>query len=162
NDSKKREWIEARVVNDAGILGHYVADAANPHHTTIHYNGWTGINPNGYTKFTQEPNQGIHYRFEEEFVKTHIQLKDVLPLIGEKARLIENPREEIWKYLRNSNSLVEQVYILDKREKFNAETTSAEHKKFVSERLAAGAQMLRDLWWTAWVTSEPSLSPATI
>src|SRR5262249_7356958 len=111
NDSKKREWIEARVVNDAGILGHYVADAANPHHTTIHYNGWTGINPNGYTKFTQEPNQGIHYRFEEEFVKTHIQLKDVLPLIGEKARLIENPREEIWKYLRNSNSLVEQVYI---------------------------------------------------
>ncbi|HEU0183874.1 MAG TPA: nuclease, partial [Blastocatellia bacterium] len=62
----------------------------------------------------------------------------------------------------SSNALVEQLYILDKQEKFGAETKSPEHKKFVSERLAAGAQMLRDLWWTAWVTSAPSPAPAPI
>ena len=71
----------------------------------------------------------------------------------------KTPREEIWRYLQSSNKLVEQLYILDKQEKFNATTKSPEHKKFVSERLAAGTQMLRDLWWTAWVTSDPKLTP---
>jgi hypothetical protein len=158
-DPNKRSWIEQRIINDAGVLGHYVSDAANPHHTTIHYNGWSGENPKNYTAFTREQNQGIHYRFEELYVQTHIQLNDALPLVG-KERVIAKPREEIWNYIRSSNALVEQLYILDKQEKFNAETKSPEHKKFVSGRLAAGAQMLRDLWWTAWVTSAPSPTPA--
>lgn len=158
-DAKQRRWIEERIINDAGILGHYVADAANPHHTTIHYNGWSGDNPKGYTVFTREPNQGFHYRFEEEFVGAQIKLNDVLPLVGAPARVLERPRQEIWDYLRQANKLVEQLYILDKQQKFNAATTSAEHKKFASERLAAGAQMLRDLWWTAWLTSAPATAP---
>ena len=160
-DPNKRKWIEQRIINDAGILGHYVSDVANPHHTTIHFNGWSGDNPKGYTAFTREPNQGIHYRFEVLYVQTHIQLNDVAPLVG-KERVIEKPREEIWNYIRSSNALVEQLYILDKQEKFNAETKSPEHKKFVSGRLAVGAQMLRDLWWTAWVTSAPAAAPALI
>jgi hypothetical protein len=154
-NSNRRRWIEQRIINDAGILGHYVTDVANPLHTTIHYNGWSGDNPKGYTTFTRE--NGIHYRFEELYVQTHIQLNDALPLIG-AARVIEKPREEIWNYLRASNTLVEQLYILDKQEPFDDKTVSLEHKKFVSARLAAGAQMLRDLWWTAWVTSA---QPAT-
>src|SRR5262249_34055357 len=43
-----KPWIEQRIIDDAGILGHFVADASNPAHTTVHYNGWTGANPNGY------------------------------------------------------------------------------------------------------------------
>lgn len=157
-DSNKRKWIEQRIINDAGILGHYVSDAANPHHTTIHYNGWSGANPKGYTTYTRE--NGIHYRFEELYVQSHIQINDVAPLVG-APRVIEKPREEIWNYLRSSNALVEQLYILDKQEPFGDKTASPEHKKFVSARLAAGAQMLRDLWWTAWVTSAPAPVAAT-
>lgn len=160
-DSNKRKWIEQRIVNDAGILGHYVSDVANPHHTTIHYNGWSGANPNGYTVFTREPNQGIHQRFEEIFVGAKINVNDVLPLVNEKPLVIEKPREEIWNYLRASNKLVEPLYILDKKEPFSATNNSPEHKKFVSERLAAGAQMLRDLWWTAWVTSAAATTAQT-
>jgi hypothetical protein len=151
----RRGWIEQRILNDAGILGHYVTDLSNPHHTTIHFNGWSGDNPKGYAVFTREPDQGIHYRFEELYVKTHIQLNDFLPLIG-APRVLETPREDIWRYLRSANQRVETLYALDKQEPFNDQTRSAEHKKFVSERLAAGAQMLRDLWWTAWATSEPA------
>ncbi|NOT59431.1 MAG: nuclease [Acidobacteria bacterium] len=154
-DGRKRRWIEERIINDAGVLGHYVTDAANPHHTTIHYNGWSGENPKGYAVFTREPNQGIHYRFEEQYVQTHIGLADFAPLIAAKPRVYDNAREAIWQHIRDSNKLVEPLYILDKQQAFNDKTTSAEHKKFVSERLANGAQMLRDLWWTAWVTSDP-------
>ncbi len=157
-DVQKRKWIEQRIINDAGILGHFVSDGANPHHTTIHFNGWTGDNPKGYTTYSRE--RGIHYRFEEEYVGAQIKLSDVLPLITENARVIENPRLEIWKYLRSSNTLVEQLYILDKKDLFGAANTSPEHKKFVSGSLAVGAQMLRDLWWTAWVTSDPAMTPA--
>jgi hypothetical protein len=159
-DARKRRWIEERILNDAGILGHYVSDTANPHHTTIHYNGWSGDNPKGYTVYTNEPDQGFHYRFESLYVESHIQLNDLLPLIAGQARVIEKPREAIWEHIRNSNKLVEQLYILDKQEPFNAATKGAEHKNFTSERLATGAQMLRDLWWTAWVTSDPKLTPS--
>lgn len=155
-DANKRKWIEQRIINDAGILGHYVTDSANPHHTTIHYNGWSGANPNGYTVFSRE--RGIHFRFEEEFVSAKISLNDILPLVSATPRVVEKPREELWEYLKASNKLVEPLYILDKKEQFSATNNSPEHKKFVAERLAVGAQMLRDLWWTAWTTSA---APAT-
>ena len=80
----------------------------------------------------------------------------MLPLVSANTRVIEKPREEIWNYLKASNKLVEPLYILDKKEQFSATNNSPEHKKFVAERLATGAQMLRDLWWTAWVTSAPT------
>ncbi len=156
-DQQRRKWIEARIVNDAGILGHYVSDGANPHHTTIHFNGWSGSNPQGYAIFSRE--RGIHFRFEEEFVGAQIKLSDVIPLVDDKAKVVSNPREEVWGYLRDSNSHVEQLYILDKQEQFSKENVAPGHKKFAAARLAAGAQLLRDLWWTAWVTSDPAISP---
>jgi hypothetical protein len=154
---RKRKWIEQRIINDAGILGHYVADCSNPHHTTIHYNGWVGENPNNYTTFSRE--RGIHFRFEEEYVGAQIKLNDVLPLIDGNARLIDKPRDEVWRFLRESNQMVEHLYLLDKREQFSATNTSADHKKFAPERLAVGARILRDLWWTAWVTSNSTVAP---
>jgi hypothetical protein len=155
-DKTRRQMIEQRIINDAGILGHYVADGSNPHHTTIHHNGWVGENPKGYTVYAREG--GFHFRFEDEYVQTHVQPNDVLPLIG-PVRVITKPREEIWAYLRASHALVEQLYILDKQEPFGAATTAAEHKRFAVARLAAGAQMLRDLWWTAWMTSADAAPP---
>jgi len=155
-DAHKRRWIEDRILNDAGILGHYVTDGANPHHTTIHHDGWVGENPKGYTT-----ERGFHARFESEYVRTHMQVNDLLPLIG-PVRVVEKPREEVLTFLRNSHAKVEELYELDKREHFGEATTSPEHKRFTAARLAAGAQMLRDLWWTAWVTSaiQPIPAPA--
>ena len=33
-----------------GVTGHYVGDTAQPLHTTKHFNGWAGENPDGYTR----------------------------------------------------------------------------------------------------------------
>jgi hypothetical protein len=150
-DKKTRQWIEQRILNDAGILGHYASDAANPHHSTIHYNGWdkNTPNPNGYTT-----DNTFHGRFESEYVQSHIRISDLLPLINAQPRVIENPRAEILAYLRNSNSLVERLYQLDKQAKFDKQTTAPENKQFAIDRLVAGTEMLRALWWTAWVKSE--------
>lgn len=150
-DKKTRKWIEERIISDAGILGHYVSDGANPHHATIHYNGWdkNTPNPNGYTT-----DNTFHGRFESEYVGSHIVITDLLPSINPSPRLIENPRAEIIAYLKNSNTLVERLYQLDKQAKFDKTTTAPENKQFAIDRLVAGAEMLRALWWTAWMKSE--------
>ncbi|MDQ2890798.1 MAG: nuclease [Gemmatimonadota bacterium] len=146
-----REWVQARIVNDAGLLGHYVADGSNPAHTTVNYNGWAGTNPNGYAT-----DRRFHSRFESAYVQTHIAIGDVLPDVADSAKLVGDFRPAIIAYLHATNAQVERLYQLDKAAPFDTNTTSADDKQFTATRLAAGAQMLRDIWWTAWVTSAPA------
>jgi hypothetical protein len=150
SDSLK-PWIEQRIIDDAGILGHYVADGSNPMHTSVHYNGWTGPNPNGYAIDTR-----AHARFESIYVGANIKLADVTARMDTVARVFPDVRAAIVDYLKESNAHVEELYRLDKAHTFDATTTAPEDKAFVIDRLTAGAQMLRDLWWTAWVTSAPN------
>lgn len=150
-DPDERAWIEQRIINDAGILGHYVADGANPHHTTIHHNGWVGDNPRGFTT-----ERGFHSRFESVYVRTNITPDDVRSGVHNPAQVFEDVRTAAIDFLLTSNALVERLYELDLEEPFGAETRSPQHRAFAIDRLAAGVEMLRDLWWTAWVTSERS------
>ena len=48
---KGTEALNARanIIYIMGVMGHYVGDASQPLHTTIHHHGWVGPNPNGYT-----------------------------------------------------------------------------------------------------------------
>jgi len=46
-------------------------DASNPHHVTVHYNGWAGPNPNGYAI-----DCGTHDRFERYFVSHAMATSD--------------------------------------------------------------------------------------
>ena len=151
NESRRR-FIEARIINDAGILGHYVADGANPHHTSIHHNGWVEgkPNPNGYTT-----EKGFHSRFESNngFVGRNINNADILPLIRYQPEKVTDVRPAVIAYLLASHDQLEKLYQLDKQEAFGPETKGADHKAFAVARLAAGSNMLRQLWWTAWLKS---------
>jgi hypothetical protein len=146
-----KPWVEARIIDDAGILGHYVADGSNPAHTSVQFNGWTGPNPNGYAT-----DKRLHSRFESAYVQGNIKLADVVPAVDTTARVLPDFRSAIIRYLKESNAQVERLYQIDKAHPFDANSTSPENKAFVVERLAAGARMLRDIWWTAWITSAPA------
>lgn len=147
-DPAARRWIEQRIINDAGILGHYVTDASNPHHTTKHHDGWVGENPHDFT-----PGPGFHGRFEGEFVGAHVTIDDLHATVTEPAVVVPSFRAAIVEHLEQAHARLTRLYELDKAIPFGAETASPEHKAFALERLAAGVRMLRDLWWTAWVTS---------
>jgi hypothetical protein len=152
-DPAVKKDVEDRIVNDAGILGHYVADGSNPHHVTVNHDGWAQAeNPKGFSTA-----KGFHSRFESQYVQSHMTAADFTPLIPATAQVIAPVRDGIWSYLRTSLSRLDRLYELDKIEPFGPQTQGAEHKKFTAERLAAGATMLRDLWWTAWVTSGPEV-----
>lgn len=154
-DEKTRQWIEQRIINDAGILGHYVTDSANPLHTSIHHHGWVGENPNGYAV-----DKDTHARFEGRFVRARVTQADVSTRVERTPKLLAEPRAEILKYVQASHAQLEPLYQVDKRARFDEHTTAEENTRFTAERLAFGATMLRDLWWTAWITSEQSAAPA--
>jgi hypothetical protein len=147
-DSTVRSWIEARIIDDAGVLGHYVADGSNPHHTTRHHNGWVGENPKGYTTDNR-----FHSRFESQYVQAHIKLPDVLAGMKGQPRVFPSLRSAVIDYLGTSFAQLDTLYEIDKGTPFQPESTTPRQKAFASARLAAGAEMLRDIWWTAWVTS---------
>ena len=143
---KPTDAVQQAIILYAGWLGHYAADAAQPLHTTIQYNGWVGPNPNGYTT-----EHHIHGQFESDYVRANIAAKDFVPLVKAPERL-NDPFADYIAYLKNSNSLVERVYQLEKAGGFTGKG-SPEALDFTTHRLAAGAQMLLDLWYTAWTES---------
>lgn len=152
--------VQQAIIFYAGWLGHYVADGSQPLHTTIQYNGWVGPNPKGYTA-----EHKIHAQFETAYVAANIAAKDFAGLVKSPERL-DDPFAQYVAYLRQSNGLVEKVYELEKAGGFTGKGTP-EAFEFTTHRLAAGAQMLLDLWYTAWtesavqVAEHPAAAPAT-
>jgi hypothetical protein len=140
------EFIEHKIVFYAGWLGHYVGDGSQPLHTTIHYNGWVGANPKGYAT-----RGGIHAEFETAYVSRNIAATDFASLVHAPEHLAD-PFGSYMQYLRSSNKLVEKVYDLDKAGGFR-DAGSREAFDFTTLRLAAGSQMLTNLWYTAWLDS---------
>jgi hypothetical protein len=158
-DHRSTEFAERNATFYAGWLGHYVADAANPLHTTVNYNGWTSANPNGYTTANT-----IHWKMEGLFVSANqkqLQFADLVPV---EARELKDPFQDYVSYLWKSHSYVEQVYQLEKVGGFEG-AGSAESRQFIAQRMAYGATMLRDLWYTAWLDSAvdppPPAKPAS-
>lgn len=139
--------VEAAILFYAGWLGHYVGDGAQPLHTTVNYNGWTNKeNPNEYTT-----DHKIHSQFETAYVAANIKEADVKPLVA-PLHPVGDEFDDYMTYLRHSNTLVERVYQLEKAHGFEGAGTP-EAKQFTAERLAAGASMLRDLIYSAWLES---------
>jgi len=159
-DDPDRPFVEARILNDAGILGHYVADAAQPHHTTIHFNGWAegAPNPRGFTT-----DRDFHSRFESAFVEAHIHFQDVDAEMAPDPHPVENPREAVWEHVRASNRTVEEQYELESAYGFDPEAPAHPlAREFVIQRLVAGAEMLRALWCKNPLWVGPRLRPLPI
>lgn len=146
---QRRRWIEARIINDAGILGHYVTDASQPHHTTIHFNGWSRDvpNPEGYSE-----DRTFHARFERDFVDAHVTQRDVDRLVASQPSLVRgNVRPAVLDYIRVTFDNLDELYRLERDVGFDPDAPlRPATRDFAAERLAAGASMLAILWRSAW------------
>jgi hypothetical protein len=145
-DPIERQRIEQNIIALAGEVGHYIADSANPHHTTVHYNGWVGDPSHGFRN-----DCGTHSRFETQFVSRNVTLADVVPFLAPPQRHRDWFQMSLG-FVQETNTLVEPLYTLDRDGAFDGDGT-AEGKEFAARRLAAGASLLRDLWWSTWLES---------
>lgn len=139
--------VEQAAIFYAGWLGHYVGDASQPLHTTDKYNGWVGPNPNNYTT-----EHKIHWQFEGQFVAANLHAADIQPKMTPVHDLPGDLFDNYMAYLRHTYTYVEKVYQLEKAGGFTGAGTP-ESRDFTAERLAAGASMLRDMIYTAWLDS---------
>ena len=157
DDPARRAWIAQRIVNDAGILGHYVTDASQPHHTTIHFNGWSRGIPNP-ERYTSDPR--FHARFERYFVEAHVTYDDVARHLqaGPPPAADGLVRDLVLSHILESHDQVEMLYRIDRDVGFEPDQPAHESAvEFAAARIAAGADMLAVLWWSAWLESaEPA------
>ena len=151
-DPGKRAWYrtdrerrEALILRDAGVLGHYVGDGAQPHHTTIHYNGWNRDTPNpeGFTAA-----RTTHQNFEGDFTARVARLDAVEAAMTAPSLDGFDLKPRVVAYLKTTLAEVTPFYRLEKAGGF--QETDERGAAFVTARLAAGASELRDLISLAW------------
>lgn len=156
-EGKDTHPVEQAIIFYAAWLGHYVGDGSQPLHTTIQYNGWVGPNPHGYTTSHQ-----IHWEFEGPFVAANMHPREVKPLMTPVKAIHGDIFTAYMAYLRHTNTYVDRVYQLEKEGGFVGAGTPAS-REFTARRLAAGASMLRDMIYSAWLDSAqpvPAYHPA--
>jgi hypothetical protein len=148
-----REQLELRrrlLLRDIGVWGHYVADASQPMHVSVHFNGWGDYpNPNGYTTAP------IHAPFEGSFVKSFVRkraIRTALPGYRDCRCEIE---QRVHDYLAATLGTIDRTYTLAGASKDYTVANPAA-VSFVTERLAAGAAQLRDMIIDAWKSSAGS------
>ena len=155
-----------RILRLSADLGHYVADAHVPLHTTQNYDG-------------QLTNQtGIHGFWESRLPELFYEEYDFF--VG-KATHISNVQLTAWDILVQSHNAVDSVLMIEKEmasvysnNKFNFETKgkqtvkvfSEEYSKHYHEKLdgmverqfRASVRMTGNIWFTAWVDAgQPDL-----
>lgn len=143
-DLKRREEL---LLRDLGVWAHYVGDASQPLHLSVHYNGWGDYpNPNGYTNSRQ-----IHSQFEGPLAKAlgdQASIQALVPAYKSCACSIET---RVVGYLTETWKQTEPLYQLEKAGALVPADPRA--KTFVQARIAAGATALRDLVVDAWTES---------
>ncbi|WP_254600869.1 S1/P1 Nuclease [Caulobacter sp. S45] len=147
-----RAWIardlQTRVgltIRDIGYWAHFVGDASQPLHVSVHHNGWGAYpNPHGYS------DDKLHAPFEGAFVHDHLTLASV-----EAAMRAPRPCAPIadctLAYLAATGAEVEPLYAMWGAGDFARADPKA--VAFATARVAEGAAKLRDMVAAAWRAS---------
>ncbi len=150
----------ADVVYVMGVMGHYVGDASQPLHTTIHHHGWVGDNPSLYST-----NSRIHSWIDGYFAKAGASREEELVRRVRPAHLVSiaghtaHP-EEIFQasvlFIVEQNNEVKHLYELEKEGKFSGDRENAsEGRAFLEGQLLRAGQLLGDIWYSAWEQAPP-------
>jgi hypothetical protein len=151
-------------------MGHYLADANVPLHTSINYDGQLS------------GQRGIHALWESvipELEITQYQLHS-----PHHAEYLSNPTEKIWETLDHSHSLLTSMFSLEKEvsKQFNdstkyrvqmrngrevkyytstfAKAYSAALQPTINDQLLRSSNLIADFWYTCWVDAgKPDLHP---
>jgi hypothetical protein len=151
NDPRRATQLEQarqNIIYHMGMLSHYVGDAAQPLHTTIHHHGWKGENPRGYsTEF------GIHSFIDGKIIEIHDfdhqTLRGYMP-----AQLPGG--SDAWEIaiaaIDRSFAHVEPLYAMEKDGSIKQESG----RELIAGRLCDGAATLASLYAAAWEASKPT------
>jgi len=156
-----------RILKTSTALGHYIADAHSPLHTTQNYNG--GLSDQ----------EGIHAFWESRLPELYA--KGYSFFVG-GAQYIDKPLQRAWQIVGHTYSLVDSVllieaqlnrkfaqnrkYVFERRNKLIIRTYSKTYSKayhkalngMVEKQMRASVILIGSFWYTAWVDAgQPNL-----
>jgi len=157
-----------QILRYSADLGHYIADAHVPLHTTHNYNG----------QFSHQ--EGIHAFWESRLPELYAKQYNFF--VG-PAQYVEKPLQKSWEIVRNSFSLVDTLLLEEKRltqyippdqkyafEQRNNEITKVYAQDFaalyheqlkgmVEQQMRSAVEEVGSFWYSAWITAgQPDLS----
>jgi len=141
----------ANVIREMGQLSHFVADGAQPLHTTIHHHGWVGPNPEGYTT-----DYGIHSEIDTGVVERHALDHEGLTRYAGALRAIgaseADKREATLALIERSHAQLKPLYRMERAGLLR----EREGKAFIAGRMADAAATLAGLYDAAWRAAAPT------
>ncbi len=151
----------ANIIYVMGVMGHLVGDAAQPLHTTKHFNGWIGSNPPHYTT-ARTCHAWIDGGF---FQKTGgLSLAALAPRV-KPAEPLPPPQEpgersarfvQVLNYISAQQAQVETLYQLEKDGLLAIDNPAVtKGRAFLENQLLLAGNMLGSLWLTAWREAPP-------
>jgi len=143
-DRRRREALTLR---DIGVLAHYIGDASQPLHLSVHYNGWGNFpNPDSYT------NARIHGMLEGAFVRANITATDIRAHMTAYVPCTGAVGACVGTRIKRHFAQVIPLYQLEKAGGFK--DGDPRGKAFTAERLGEGASEVRDAVLDAWRASK--------
>jgi hypothetical protein len=162
---EKDTW---RILKLSAEMGHYIADANVPLHTTSNYNG-------------QKTNQvGIHGFWESRLPELFLREYDFF--VG-TAEYVEHPAKRIWHNIAQANACLDSVLLFEKSlsvkvketkryaiEERNGQNIKVYSKSYsaqyhqalnkqVERQMRRSIKMIGDFWFTCWVDAgQPDLT----
>lgn len=145
---------KANVVYVMGVMGHFVGDGTQPLHTTVHFNGWVGDNPHGYTTDLR-----FHAWIDGGYFRTTggVKVETLAGKIHPAGRIANAEQPDgmfkaVVNYLVEQNKLVQPLYELEKAGRLTGEGDKGlEGRPFLENQLVKAGQMLGNIWYTAWL-----------
>lgn len=153
-DPADRAWFDADrirreslTIRDLGVWSHYVGDASQPMHVSIHFDGWGPFdNPRHFST-----KRGLHAHFEGAFVRANIQRERVKAGAAPYRACTCSIQDRARALIEASHAAVVPLYELDLRGAFVDGNEAG--IAFVTARLADSAAVLRDMIVDAWRAS---------
>jgi hypothetical protein len=152
-DPQRRAWYaadrvrrEALLIRDLGAWAHYVGDASQPMHVSVHFNGWGPYpNPNGYSTAR------VHAPLEGAFIRDNVRLDEIRRRMPAPYACDCSIEARTANYLGETHATVDRLYELEKAGAFvNGDERGRAFNEMI---LAAAASELRDLVVEAWRAS---------
>lgn len=148
---------QADIIYTMGVMGHFYGDASQPLHTTIHFNGWVGDNPNHYTTdhtFHQWIDGGyiakVNISAELDNMKKQVRPAQLFTFNGRPAQ----PNQifpAVVSFIVDQNKLVEPLYKLEHDHMLTGTNeVGMQGKPFIEGQLIKAGQLLGDIWYSAW------------
>jgi hypothetical protein len=142
--TQDRQWREILTRRDIGYWSHFVADASQPMHVSVHSKRWGDYpNPEGFTQA-----RTMHAFFEGQYVARNVRHEALLAALAPPRDWGCDIEQRTLAYLHETNRQVLPLYRLEKAGQFTDDHPSG--LAFVTSRLAAGAGEIRDMVVAAW------------